>query len=64
MPPDVEQRIEEWGEDKVHRVRVSPRMLRELQEDGITSTAGSSLVGPHLLVLETVHVDPDGDPDA
>lgn len=49
-----DERIEEWSEHQVHRVRVSERMLEELFAYGMTTTAGSSLVGPELLVLETV----------
>jgi hypothetical protein len=52
-PPD--ERIGRWADDEIHRVRVSERMLEELLVYGITTTSGSSLVGPELLVLETVH---------
>jgi len=55
-----DERAREWPDDEVHRVRVSERMLDELLTYGMTTTAGSSLVGPELLVLETVHDAEDG----
>lgn len=55
MDPAPAERLEKWPDDQIHRVRVSERMLEELFAYGMTTTAGTSLVGPELLVLETVH---------
>jgi len=52
QPPS--ERLDRWEDRDTHRVRVSERMLTELLAYGMTTTAGSSLVGPELLVLETV----------
>ena len=47
-------RLEKWPDDQIHRVRVSERMLGELLAYGQTTTASSALVGPEVLVLETI----------
>lgn len=55
------ERLARWDDAKIHRVRVSPRMLDELLCYGQTTTAGTSLVGPELLVLDYLgddHVSP------
>lgn len=51
------ERLTRWDDDETHYVRVSRRMLEEFLKYGQTTTAGTSLVGPELLVLE--YHDPD-----
>lgn len=45
---------EEWDEDNIHRLQISDRMLQELNDEGETTSAGTSIFGPELLIIELI----------
>jgi len=44
LPPH--DRVDDWPDDEIHRIQISPRMLQELFTFGRTTSAGSSALGP------------------
>lgn len=56
LPPH--DRLDNWDAEDVHRVEVSPRMLTELLAFGLTTSAGSSALGPELVVLDYAGDEP------
>jgi hypothetical protein len=59
LPPH--DRVDDWPDDEIHRIQISPRMLQELFTFGRTTSAGSSALGPELVVFDYVGDEPRGD---
>jgi hypothetical protein len=61
IDPLPHNRVDDWPDDEIHRIQISPRMLQELFTFGRTTSAGSSALGPELVVFDYVGDEPRGD---